>query len=223
MPDRKTTSATPLLGQRFAAALTFAYGAHIDQPRKGGEVPYIGHLLGVCALVIEEGGDEDAAIAALLHDAVEDQGGQVMLDEIRERFGDAVGEIVLACSDTLVTPKPPWHERKRSYLAHLATEPAQVRLVSLADKLFNARAIRRDYEKVGEELWDRFKGKNDPRTRDEVRDAQLWYYGELSETFTRLSPEVHMTSELAAVVADLKLLCRSEQPTEASSATGSRL
>lgn len=217
MPKHETTPASPLLGQRFAEALTFAYNAHVDQPRKGGEIPYIGHLLGVCSLVIEEGGGEDAAIAALLHDAVEDQGGQEMLDEIHERFGSAVGEIVLACSDTLVTPKPPWHERKRSYLAHLASQPGEVRLVSLADKLFNARAIKRDYEKVGEELWDRFKGKNDPRTRDEVRDDQLWYYGELSATFTRLSPEVHMTGELSDVVAQLERLCGRETSAAAGS------
>ena len=224
MPDQDTTPASPpLLGPRFADALTFAYDAHIDQLRKGGAIPYIGHLLGVCSLVIEEGGGEDAAIAALLHDAVEDQGGQAMLDEIRERFGGPVGEIVLACSDTLVTPKPPWRERKGSYLDHLASQPAEVRLVSLADKLFNARAIKRDYEKVGEELWDRFKGKCDPRTRGQVRDDQLWYYTELSRTFTRLSRGVHMTSELSVVVAELKRLVGRKKPAATSSAACSSL
>jgi (p)ppGpp synthase/HD superfamily hydrolase len=208
MADQEATPATPLLGQRFAEALTFAYDAHLHQPRKGGDIPYIGHLLGVCALVIEEGGNEDAAIAALLHDAVEDQGGQEMLDEIRGRFGDCVGDIVLACSDTLVMPKPPWHERKERYLAHLTETEDQVRLVSLADKLFNARAIKRDYEKDHEKLWDRFKGKRDPRTRERVRHDQLWYYTELSKTFTKLSGDVHMTKELAEVVDVLARECK---------------
>jgi (p)ppGpp synthase/HD superfamily hydrolase len=207
MPSREERSDSPLLGRKFADALTFAFDAHIDQTRKGGDIPYIGHLLGVCSLVIEEGGSEDAAIAALLHDAVEDQGGQEMLDEISANFGDVVGDIVQACSDTLITPKPPWHQRKEEYLAHLDTQPRQVLLVSLADKLFNARAILRDHRKVGDELWGRFKGEDDTRPWQQVRDDQLWYYRSLSETFTRVSPEVHMASELKTVVAEHEASC----------------
>jgi (p)ppGpp synthase/HD superfamily hydrolase len=196
--------ATPPLGDDFSEALTFAFDAHVDQRRKGGDLPYIGHLLGVCSLVLEEGGDEEAAIAALLHDAVEDQGGQPMLDEIRTRFGDGVADIVLACSDTLVTPKPPWPARKQEYLDHLESQPKQILLVSLADKLFNARAIRRDYISEGENLWRRFKGKHDPRTLEEVREDQLWYYEELAKRFERLSADVRMTRELVEVIEDLR-------------------
>ena len=132
---------------------------HRDQRRKGTEIPYIGHLLGVCSLVIEDGGTEDEAIAALLHDAAEDQGGEQTLERIRAEFGDHVAEIVRACSDTLEDPKPPWRTRKEAYLAHLDEQPAPVLRVSLADKLFNARAILRDYLSVGDELWQRFNGR----------------------------------------------------------------
>jgi (p)ppGpp synthase/HD superfamily hydrolase len=144
-----------LLGEDFERALKFAAKTHRSQRRKGTKVPYIGHLLGVCSLVIEDGGDEHEAIAALLHDAAEDQGGEATLHEIRRRFGDDVADIVLACSDTLVEPKPEWRKRKEDYLRHLEHQPVGVLRVSLADKLFNARAILRDYLVVGEELWGR--------------------------------------------------------------------
>ena len=196
MPATPTTSAarTPALGERFEQALQFAAATHRTQRRKGGGIPYIGHLLGVCSLVIEDGGDEDEAIAALLHDAAEDQGGEQMLNEIRQRFGDQVAGIVAACSDTFESPKPPWLARKESYLDHLNGQPESVLRVSLADKLFNARAILRDYLDVGDELWARFQSG---------RDGQLWYYRELADRFSTLLPG-RMASELAAVIDDLE-------------------
>src|SRR5690242_6952881 len=127
----------PLLGERFERALQFAAAMHRTQVRKGSGIPYIGHLLGVCSLVIEDGGDEDEAIAALLHDAAEDQGGETMLVEISQRFGGNVADIIAACSDTLKEPKPEWRGRKETYLQHLDGQPDSVLKVSLADKLFN--------------------------------------------------------------------------------------
>lgn len=184
------------LGERFEDALAFAARVHRDQRRKGTAIPYVGHLLGVCSLVIEDGGSEDEAIAALLHDAVEDQGGDAMLEQIRARYGSAVADIVRACSDTTQTPKPPWRGRKEAYLAHLADAPPCVLRVSLADKLYNARAILRDHELEGERLWGRFDASSG-------RDGQLWYYGELAERFSELSPGP-MARELAEVVDRLR-------------------
>ena len=194
-PDLDSQRSGPtVLGERFERALGFAAAAHRSQVRKGTGIPYVGHLLGVCSLVIEDGGDEDEAIAALLHDAAEDQGGERMLGEIRRRFGDSVAAIVAACSDTFESPKPPWRARKETYLQHLESQPEPVLRVSLADKLFNARAILRDYLVVGDELWARFHSG---------RDGQLWYYRELADSFTTLLPG-RMASELAAVVDDLE-------------------
>jgi GTP pyrophosphokinase len=183
-----------VLGERFEQALGFAAAAYRFQLRKGAGIPYVGHLLGVCSLVIEDGGNEDEAIAALLHDAAEDQGGERMLEEIRRRFGDSVAAIVAACSDTFELPKPPERARKESYLEHLESQPESVLRVSLADKLFNARAILRDYLVVGDELWARFQSG---------RDGQLWYYRELADRFTTLLPG-RMASELSAAVDNLE-------------------
>jgi hypothetical protein len=187
---------TRFFSERFTEALTYAVEMHNEQARKGsdGKVAYVGHLLGVCSLVIEEGGSETQAIASLLHDAAEDHGGQKTLDEIRNRFGAAVAEIVLACTDTLEEEKPDWRVRKTTYLDHLKDRDELTLMVSLADKLFNARAILRDYEDVGEEVWRRFKAG---------REGQLWYYGRLSAEFTRLLPQSPMTHELASIVAEL--------------------
>ena len=135
---------TPM-SDRFNRALSLASSLHASQARKGGEVPYIAHLLAVCALVLEAGGDEDLAIAALLHDAVEDQGGESTLLIIRQRFGDRVADVVNGCTDTDETPKPPWKQRKQDYLDHLRGAPDDVRLVSAADKVHNARSILFDY------------------------------------------------------------------------------
>jgi (p)ppGpp synthase/HD superfamily hydrolase len=182
------------LGERFEDALQFAATTHRLQRRKGSDVPYMGHLLGVCSLVIEDGGDEDEAVAALLHDAAEDQGGETMLVEIGQRFGGRVADIVAACSDTLKEPKPEWRDRKETYLRHLEHQPDSVLRVSVADKLFNARAILRDYLQVGDELWSRFRTG---------RDGQLWYYRGLADRFSTLLPG-RMATELSEVVAELE-------------------
>lgn len=186
----------PRLGGRFENALVFAARKHRTQVRKGSEVPYVGHLLGVCSLVIEDGGSEDEAIAALLHDVVEDQGGEPVLEEVRAQFGEQVAAIVLACSDTTVDPKPPWRARKEAYLTHLrAASPSTLR-VSLADKLYNARAILRDRHEVGDAVWDRF---------NTGRDGQLWYYGALADAFVELRPGP-MATELAETVEAIRAI-----------------
>lgn len=189
----------PILSERFADALTYMVDLHARQARKGTRIPYIGHLLSVAGLALEDGGDEDEAIAALLHDAVEDQGGDETLAEIRRRFGKRVADIVEACSDTTVTPKPPWRERKQRYLDHLRdpnTAHAALR-VSLADKLHNARAILTDYRTLGEDLWSRF---NAPR------DDTLWYYHNLVNAFRAAGMTSPMLDEMQRVVAELERL-----------------
>lgn len=185
-----------ILTARFTEALVYATTLHATQRRKGSNEPYIAHLLGVTALVLEDGGDEDEAIAALLHDAVEDQGGQQTLDAIHARFGERVARIVEGCTDADTTPKPPWRERKDRYIAHLREAPADVRRVSLADKLHNARAILRDLRTCGDTLWDRFTGG---------KEGTLWYYGTLVTVFheTDSGPNA---DELARVVAEIAML-----------------
>jgi len=160
------------LSNRFEQAFQFAFELHRDQLRKGSQVPYIAHLMAVASLVVEDGGSEDEAIAALLHDAPEDQGGQPVLDEIRRRFGENVAQIVDGCTDTYETPKPAWRERKERYLAHLRYAAADVRRVSLADKIHNARSILDDLRRDGDEVWGRFKGG---------KEGSLWYYRALVE------------------------------------------
>jgi (p)ppGpp synthase/HD superfamily hydrolase len=146
-------------GEKLEHALLYASRLHRNQVRKGTSTPYITHLLAVASIVGENGGTEDEVVAALLHDAPEDQGGEATLRDIRLRFGDEVAEIVDGCTDTYQDPKPPWRERKERYLAHLANAPDSVRLVSSADKLHNARSVLSDYMLVGEDLWTRFNGK----------------------------------------------------------------
>jgi (p)ppGpp synthase/HD superfamily hydrolase len=191
----------PALDSRFEEALIFATRLHQGQTRKGKDLPYISHLLAVTALVFQAGGDEDEVIAALLHDAVEDQGGLDTLAEIRRRFGERVAMIVEGCSDSLVIPKPPWLERKTNYLAHLATAPPEVRRVSLADKLHNARTILADLEEYGEETWTRFNGG---------RQGSLWYYQSLVEIFQE-SESGQMLREFSRVVAEIHRLAGSSR------------
>jgi GTP pyrophosphokinase len=164
------------LSLRFDRALALATDLHRLQLRKGTEVPYIAHLLAVSAIVLEYGGDEDQAIAALLHDAVEDQGGARTLARIRAEFGDRVADIVDACTDTDVVPKPPWKERKEAYIGHLAGVREDALIVSMADKLHNVRSIAADYRVVGEAVWERFSG---------AREGSLWYYRELVRAFAQ--------------------------------------
>lgn len=155
------------LSERFEAALVYAAQAHAAQRRKGSDVPYLAHLLAVAVIVLEYGGGEEEAIAALLHDAVEDQGGSVRRADIARRFGENVARIVDGCTDTDQSPKPPWRARKEAHLARLLQASPAVRLVSAADKLHNARSVLGDYRLLGEEVWQRFSGG---------REGTLWYY-----------------------------------------------
>ena len=151
----------PSLTRRFDEAFTYAHEVHGTQTRKGTGVPYIGHLMGVASIVIDDGGSEDEAIAALLHDAPEDRGGRERLEDIRTRFGDAVATIVEDCTDSWTTPKAPWAERKKLYAEHARTlSPSSLR-VSAADKVHNAYAILRDLRNVGESAWERFNAGPD--------------------------------------------------------------
>jgi GTP pyrophosphokinase len=185
---------TPRLGPRFERALIFATRKHAGQTRKGSSVPYIAHLLGVTGLVLEAGGEEDLAIAALLHDVVEDCGGMPMLKEVRRRFGKRVAHIVDGCTDSYEEPKPEWYERKSKYLQRLRTEDDEVRMVSAADKLHNVGTILRDYREVGESVWERFRGK---------RDGTLWYYRALANEFRRTKPN-RLVKELERGVRELE-------------------
>jgi len=185
------------LTARFEEALVYATQLHSKQIRKGSGVPYVSHLLGVCSLALEYGANENEAIAALLHDAVEDQGGLPRLEEIRAKFGDEVADIVLGCSDSDTEPKPPWQQRKENYIAHLQKASPSVLLVSACDKLYNARSILADYRNIGDELWWRFKGG---------RQGSLWYYRQLVLAFRKLSAPPHLIDELELVVSELENL-----------------
>lgn len=189
---------------RFEEALVYAAQLHARQRRKGGDTPYVGHLLAVAALVIEHGGDENQAIAALLHDAIEDQGGEPTRREIARRFGDDVAAIVEGCTDADTVPKPPWRDRKEKYIEHLKTLPERVRLVSAADKLHNARSILGDYRDVGEEVWHRFQGR---------KDGTLWYYREIVAVL-RSGPPNRIVAELERTVAELESLVRMNEGRE---------
>jgi (p)ppGpp synthase/HD superfamily hydrolase len=192
MPEQTTT---PKLSERFDEALKYASELHRTQTRKGGDIPYIGHLLSVASLVIEGGGTETQAIAALLHDAAEDQGGEETLAEIRQKFGDDVATIVGECSDTFEEPKPAWPERKKKYIDHLGYASEATILVSLGDKLDNARAILRDYREHGPELWTRFS----------VHDPQqhLWYYRSLLAVY-KTRNATWLVAELERVLGELE-------------------
>jgi (p)ppGpp synthase/HD superfamily hydrolase len=179
-----------VLTNRFAEALQYAAVLHNHQVRKGSNIPYVSHLLSVAALVLEHGGDEDQAIAALLHDAVEDQGGQETLEEIRRRFGERVADLVAGCTDSFDTPKPPWRQRKETYLAHLLVASPEVRLVSLADKVHNARSLLATLRREGDAAWGYFKGG---------KTGTLWYYQSLLAAFQN-APHPN-TSELVAELA----------------------
>ncbi len=180
------------LTKRFDHAVRYARRVHKKQARKGTEIPYISHLLGVTSLVLEMGGNEDLAIAALLHDAIED-GGPEHTEAIRDQFGDDVLRIVLANTDTDEKPKPPWRGRKQAYLDSLPGKQRDELMVSLADKLHNARAVLLDYRQIGDAIWARFK---------EGREGQLWYYGELVKHFDARASD--LGPQCAAKLDDFK-------------------
>ena len=181
---------------RFEQALMFAAQLHREQRRKGSSIPYVSHLLAVASVVIEHGGDEDEAIAALLHDAIEDQGGAKTRDRILRRFGERVTGIVEGCTDSETIPKPPWKTRKRAYINHLIEAPASVRLVCAADKLHNARSILSDYRNLGEAVWQRFAGR---------KEGTLWYYRSVVDTLVR-SGRTPLVDELERVVSEIERL-----------------
>lgn len=191
------------LSPRFAEAFLFAERLHGNQVRKKTQVPTISHLMAVTALVFENGGGEDEAIAALLHDGPEDCGGRPVLEEIRRRFGDRVASIVEDCSDTLENPKPRWQPRKERYLEHLETAPASTLLVSLADKVHNVRSLAFEYRRVGDLLWERFTAS---------QEQTLWYYESLLEIFGRRCPNRYapLVTELSRALADLKTLLQED-------------
>ena len=183
-------------------ALAYAAKLHGRQFRKRTERPYIGHLLSVTSIVIEYGGDEEMAIAALLHDAVEDQGGMPRLCEIRRRFGKRVAHIVDGCTDCFTEPKPPWLDRKRSYVARLRDEPAEVRLVSAADKLSNARETLYELRVHGDSVFERFAEK---------KDGTLWYYRALVNEFHKLD-NTPLIDEFDRVVTELESIAAPQPP-----------
>jgi len=186
------------LTPRFEDALVFAARLHGGDVRKGTTIPYVSHVLGVASLALEHGANEDEAIGALLHDTVEDAIGdsESVRTEIGRRFGQAVLDIVDGCTDARTKPKPPFRERKERYIAHLPEASPSVRLVSAADKLYNARAILSDYRAIGEALWARFNGG---------RSGTLWYYRALADAFRTLGPG-RLAEEMDRVVSELEQL-----------------
>jgi (p)ppGpp synthase/HD superfamily hydrolase len=186
----------PDLGPRLQRAFRYAAEKHRGQTRKATAVPYLSHLMAVASLVLEAGGDEEMAIAALLHDVVEDCGGMPRLREIRRQFGPGVAKIVEGCTDSFTQPKPEWIERKKDYLEEVKRAGRETRLVSSSDKLHNVRTILADYRQHGEAIWERFSGK---------REGTLWYYRALSEEYSRTPDRI--SRELEIAVRELERLC----------------
>ena len=191
------------LSPRFDRALLYAADKHRNQLRKDGRVPYIAHLLGVSALVLEHDGDENQAIAALLHDAPEDQGGVETLEEIRGLFGDDVADIVNGCTEKLELGKREWRTRKTLHLDHMRQLPPRTLLVVLADKVHNGRAVLADFSKVGLDVFQRFGGK---------LEGTLWYYRQMADLFGKLLDGA-LSQELGRIVSEM------EQAVEAGSGT----
>ncbi|MBA2246239.1 MAG: HD domain-containing protein [Gemmatimonadetes bacterium] len=188
----------PQLTPRFEEALSYAAELHRTQTRKGSSIPYIAHLMSVAALVLEDGGDEEEAIAALLHDALEDHPDKTSREEIRRRFGERVAAIVEHCTDT--PPKwsgglkPPWRGRKETYLRQIRCAPESSR-VALADKLHNARSILRDHHEVGEQVWERFTAS---------KEESLWFYRELVRAFRDAGVTGYLIEALDRTVTELE-------------------
>ncbi len=185
-----------LLGPRFEQALVYAATLHSGQVRKSTPIPYISHVLAVTAIALEHGANEDQAIAALLHDVVEDCGGKPRLADVRHRFGETVAEIVAGCTDADVTPKPPWEERKRQYIEHVKSAPPSVMLVSCSDKVHNARSIVADL-RAGVDVFALFKGG---------KSGTLWYYRSLLEIFQQRDVPPRLVAELARSVSEMQSL-----------------
>ena len=193
-----------MLTIRFEGALVYASRLHAQQTRKGNGVPYMAHLLGVTALVLEDGADEDEAIAALLHDAIEDQGGKAVREEIRNRFGERVAVLVEGCSDSETMPKPPWRERKEHFIESLRTAPVGTLRIVAADKLHNVRALLRAYRGSGKGIWESFHGG---------KAGTLWYYGQVTEVLEARMGGL-LVEELREAVSRLGKLVRSERTQE---------
>jgi len=184
----------------FDDALAYAVQLHRSQRRKGTEIPYVAHLLAVCSLALEYGATETEAIAALLHDAIEDQGGNAVRQQIRQRFGDDVAAIVDGCTDAETIPKPPWRARKEHYITHLRDAEPSVRLISACDKLHNLRCIVADYRSLGEGLWQRFNGG---------KEGTLWYYQQLAAVLRSRGPRA-VSDEIDRLLAVLGTLVADE-------------
>lgn len=183
--------------RRISDAFAFAHEIHAEHTRKGSGVPYITHVMAVAAIVGEHGGDEDTFIAALLHDAVEDGDGYATLDSIRGQFGTRVADLVEACSDAFVKPKPEWRERKEKFVATMRNADPEVKLIVAADKLHNICATIGDYERIGKELWARFNGG---------REGTLWYYAAIAEALAD-GWDHPLADDLATTVETLHALC----------------
>jgi len=205
---KKSSLRPPALGPRLQRAFRYAAEKHDGQTRKQTAVPYLSHLMAVASLVLEAGGDEDLAVAALLHDVVEDCGGMPRLREIRKQFGPRVAKIVEGCTDSFGEPKPEWIDRKKDYLREVRHADAETRLVSASDKLHNVRTILADYRKDGETIWSRFSGK---------KEGTLWYYRALSNEYRRRGAN-RITRELEIAVADLERLVQKAPKPSAKSA-----
>lgn len=184
-----------VLSKRFEDAVLYGIRIHGEQTRKGTSIPYVAHLMAVTGIVLENGGTEDEAIAAFLHDAAEDQGGKKTLDEIERLFGSNVAGIVASCTDAWTIPKPPWRQRKEAYIKHIASANRSSLLVSLADKLHNARAILNDYQCLGDELWERFNAS---------KGELLWYYRGLVDAFAKTKFKPGLIKEFNNVVSRLE-------------------
>jgi (p)ppGpp synthase/HD superfamily hydrolase len=191
---RENSLKPPALGIRLQRAFRYAAAKHDGQTRKKSAVPYLSHLMAVASLVLEAGGDEDMAMAALLHDVVEDCGGMPRLREIRKQFGPRVAKIVEGCTDSFGEPKPEWLVRKKDYLREVTHADAETRLVSASDKLHNVRTILADYRQHGEAIWTRFNGK---------KEGTLWYYRALSDEYQRRNRN-RITHELALAMEELE-------------------
>lgn len=187
-----------IFSERFLSALNLAVTLHKDQVRKTNGAPYIGHLLGVAALVIEHGGNEDEAMAALLHDAVEDQGGRPVLKKIEIIYGSAVAGIVDGCTDAYEDPKPPWRERKQMHIDRLASASESEILVYSADKVYNLRAMLEDYRRIGEEMWGPFKGG---------KDGTIWYYRTMHTTLKNRHLAVKTRDAVAHLLDEYDRVC----------------